>query len=261
MTSSLYIIFLTGCISMCPRPAPIQDPGGSGAPSQPAPDVLIQVAHLRYGRPLTSSQCFSTGYLQLLNRESTIRASAEPITVDLADDELFTYPFVILSGEGDFTFTDEEIAALRHYLETGGFILASSGCSNSNWNSAFQREMPRFLPSALEGDAPAAPVAPGPRPLAEYLAQYEFQALPLNHPVFHTVFDITSFETKKIESASAETRLFALKRNGRLAMIYSPEGLNDTGNAGGGCCCCGGNELRNAKYINANILAYVLTGN
>ncbi|MCA9307730.1 MAG: hypothetical protein KDA16_14465 [Phycisphaerales bacterium] len=27
----------------------------------------------------------------------------------------------------------------------------------------------------------------------------------------------------------------------------------------GGCCCCGGNEIRNARYINANILAYALT--
>ncbi len=45
---------------------------------------------------------------------------------------------------------------------------------------------------------------------------------------------------------------------GRLAAVFSPFGLNDTGNAGGGCCCCGGNELKNAKQINANIVAYAL---
>jgi len=45
---------------------------------------------------------------------------------------------------------------------------------------------------------------------------------------------------------------------GRLGVVYSPDGLNDTGHTEG-CCCCGGNELRNAIEINVNVLAYALT--
>ena len=40
--------------------------------------------------------------------------------------------------------------------------------------------------------------------------------------------------------------LEGLEIDGRIVLIYSPEGLNDTANAGGGCCCCGGNEIRNS---------------
>ena len=46
---------------------------------------------------------------------------------------------------------------------------------------------------------------------------------------------------------------------GRLAALFSPTGLHDTGNAGGGCCCCGGNEFLDANRINANVLVYTLT--
>jgi len=40
-------------------------------------------------------------------------------------------------------------------------------------------------------------------------------------------------------------------------LIYSPDGLNDTGTMHG-CCCCGGNEIKNSQKVNANILAYAL---
>ena len=42
-------------------------------------------------------------------------------------------------------------------------------------------------------------------------------------------------------------------------LILSPDGLNDTANAGPSCCCCGGNEIKSAKEINVNLLAYALT--
>ena len=42
-------------------------------------------------------------------------------------------------------------------------------------------------------------------------------------------------------------------------MVFTSDGLNDTGNAGANCCCCGANEIRNAKQVNVNLLAYALT--
>ena len=45
---------------------------------------------------------------------------------------------------------------------------------------------------------------------------------------------------------------------GRLGVVYSQDGLNDTPHTEG-CCCCGGSELANAVEINVNILAYALT--
>ena len=44
---------------------------------------------------------------------------------------------------------------------------------------------------------------------------------------------------------------------GRLGVIYSQDGLNDTAHTHG-CCCCGGNEISNCIQVNVNILAYSL---
>src|SRR5260370_31565022 len=37
---------------------------------------------------------------------------------------LFRSPFVIMTGEGDFTLTGDEREHLKKYLENGGFLLA-----------------------------------------------------------------------------------------------------------------------------------------
>jgi hypothetical protein len=57
--------------------------------------------------------------------------------------------------------------------------------------------------------------------------------------------------------------LEGLEIDGKIVMVYSPEGLNDTANAnksgGKNCCCCGGNEVKNSQQINVNIFTYALT--
>jgi hypothetical protein len=45
--------------------------------------------------------------------------------------------------------------------------------------------------------------------------------------------------------------------NGKLALVFSADGLNDTANAKN-CCCCGGNEIVQAEFLNVNLLAYAL---
>jgi hypothetical protein len=45
--------------------------------------------------------------------------------------------------------------------------------------------------------------------------------------------------------------------NGKIVVVFSEEGLNDSSNRAG-CCCCGGNEIQNAMEVNVNILAYAL---
>ncbi len=213
----------------------LSPPSAAGEAAQPpaesAPaEALVRVAHLVYSTNKTS-QCFATGYLELLARETEIKVDRQAVRVELDSDDLYQYPFAVLSGEGAFRFTDAQFMALREYIERGGFILASAGCSNAEWNRSFREEMRRLFPEGA------------------------LEPLDLSEDMFQTVFRISQLRTK---SHNTEVKLFGLRIKGRLALVYSPEGLNDTGNAGGGCCCCGGDEIRDAKYINANILAWVL---
>ena len=64
----------------------------------------IQCANLIYGGTQTS-RCFSDEFLSAVQRETTISTERRFKTVKLSSDELFKYPFTIMTGEKDFNFT------------------------------------------------------------------------------------------------------------------------------------------------------------
>lgn len=228
-TAALLLASLAASISIGqPKPA---DPAPPASGDKPPREGEVRVAKLLYAGGKTTI-CFADGFLATVERQTQIKVDRRFATVDMASEDMFNFPFVIFSGEGAFKLTDKEKANLKAYLNRGGFVLASAGCSSGPWAASFEAVMKELFPS-------------------EAMAK-----LDLKHAVFHTIFDIDRLVAKK---ASEEPAIFALQRRDRALLVYSPTGLNDTGNAGGGCCCCGGNELQNAHLINANVLAYVLT--
>ena len=148
----------------------------------------------------------------------------------VSSEELFEFPMVIMTGEGSFTLQDSERQNLRKYVERGGFLLASAGCSSPDWDRSFRAEM------------------------AKVFGEYPMSALSMDHPVFHTVHDIAELQAKHGKPRPLE----GVSIGGRLGVLYSVDGLNDTAHTQG-CCCCGGNEITNAVQVNVNILAYALT--
>lgn len=176
-----------------------------------------------------SSVCFSSKFLSSVASRTRVEVDGEFTPVKLSTDAVFEYPFAVMTGEGSFTLLEEERRRLKAYLERGGFLLASAGCSSAEWARAFQAEMKRTFP-----DVPMAKI-------------------PMDHPLFRTVFEIATINLKN----GGTTLLEGLELNGRMVVVYSSEGLNDTSNVKG-CCCCGGNEVRNSHDINVNIFAYAV---
>ena len=204
---------------MVPEP---QQPGGE-------PQSIVQVANLVYAGT-KSSKCFSDHFLAKAEKDSAISTSRRFHAVKLASEELYAHPLVIMTGEGDFALPDKERENLRRFVERGGMLLASSGCSSAEWDRAFRREM-----ALIFTDSKLSPLG-------------------MDHAVFHTVYDIAELKAKHGKPKPLE----GVSINGRLGVIYSPDGLNDTGHSQG-CCCCGGNEITNCVDVNVNILAYALT--
>ncbi len=209
----------------------------------------VSVAMLTYGPDAKTGRCFSDSFLSLVARESSVRVERTMPAVALASDELSAHPFTVMTGEGAFDLSADEVTSLRRYLVSGGFLLASAGCTSDAWAASMERAIERALPEAA---------------LVE---------LPMDHPVFHTLFDVQDFISRKRQPV----RIMGVEIEGRLVLLYSPQGLNDTNEAGGlspdgtrqvqsaslsqrtsGCCCCSGDEIVSAKYINANALIYSL---
>ena len=191
-------------------------------------ESIVQVSNLVYAGT-KSSKCFSDQFLVKAEKESAISTSRRFHTVKLGTDELFDFPLAVMTGEGTFTLSDQERQNLKRFVERGGFLLASAGCSSADWDRSFRNEMARIFPTA------------------------RLQPIGMDHPIFHTVSDIPDLRAKHGRPHPLEGVSIA----GRLGVLYSQDGLNDTEHAQG-CSCCGGNEILNAVDINVNILAYAL---
>jgi len=202
---------------------------GSVGPASNNRDELVRCANLIYAGS-KSSVCFSDKFLDEVRDTTMVDADEGFTPVKLSTEDVFHYPFSIMTGEGDFSLFEEERTMLKSYLTRGGFLLASAGCSSREWDRSFRREFKAIFPDE------------------------ELQKIPMDHPIFRTVFDIDRIKLK----SGGTTLLEGLVLDGRIVLIYCSEGLNDTGNVQG-CCCCGGNEVKNSKDINTNIITYALT--
>ncbi len=106
-------------------------------------------------------------FLEGLRRLTVIDAYDMENPVRLDDPKLFKFPFIYALEVGAMGLTDSEARALRNYLLAGGFLFIDDFWGSYQWMN-FEREMSRVLP------------------------EYPIQELPLDHPVFTTVYDIDS---------------------------------------------------------------------
>lgn len=192
-----------------------------------AKEGIVQCGNLIYAGNKTS-RCFSDEFLSTVQQKTSISTSRRFRAVRLDSEELFQFPFVVMTGEGNFTLTSKERENLKKYVAGGGFLLASAGCSSETWDKSFRKEMTQTFG--------------------------EMKPIPMQHPIFSTVFPIKTLAAGK---KPTKGHLEGITINDKLVVVYSADGLNDSSNSRG-CCCCGGSELGNALQINANILAYAL---
>jgi hypothetical protein len=177
-----------------------------------------------------TSVCFADYFLGETARLTGLNIEPNFLKLKLGQEELFTTPFCVFTGTGDFKLSEKERANLRAYLQRGGFMVASPGCSDAAWVSAFRRE--------IEGTLPEAPM----------------KVIPMTHPIFDTVHKVPQLNLTKKKGIAM---LHGIEIDGRLALVFSPEGLNDTHHTKG-CCCCGGNEIGESMMMNINLLVYAL---
>jgi len=105
-------------------------------------------------------------FLGGIHRLTNLRVTANPNVIGILDDNLFRYPYAYMVEPGGLDMTDAEVKRLREYLLRGGFLHADDFWGGEELDN-FAYQMSRVFP------------------------EYPLEVIPLNHPVFHTFFDIT----------------------------------------------------------------------
>lgn len=106
-------------------------------------------------------------YASILRRLTTIdvRSVEQPVNLEDGDD-VFDWPFLIVGLAGSWNLDEEMVLKLRDYLERGGFLFCDSFFGSQQWEG-FIEGMHRVFPDR------------------------EIIDLPDDHPLFHTVYDLT----------------------------------------------------------------------
>jgi len=89
------------------------------------------------------------------------------LLVRLTDDEMFHCPFVMMTEVGAAYFDEQEAAKLRTYLLKGGFLWADDFWGSYAWD-AWEGQIRKVFPAA----------------------EFPIVDLPIEHPMFHTLFDV-----------------------------------------------------------------------
>jgi hypothetical protein len=179
--------------------------------------------------------------LHLYSKATGARVNLEREDVDPTDAELYKYPLLYMTGHRKFTYSEQQVQALRKYVDRGGFILADACCGRKEFDKAFRGLMRQVFP------------------------KHDLTDLPPEHKVFHMKYAINSVEYRPILKKERTGRpdadkpvLEAVIVDGRAVVVYSKY---DFGCAFEGfpCASCRGLELDSAKKLLVNILIYGMT--
>lgn len=139
--------------------------------------------------------------LRAIRERTGLDVMDRPLQLKLTDPNLWSHPYVYLTGHGNVRFSEEEIQILRRYLTSGGFMHADD---NYGLDESFRREMKRVFPDQ------------------------DLVELPASHPIYHSMYDFPRGMPKVHQHDGKPAQGFGIVHEGRVVVFYSYE--TDLGN-------------------------------
>ncbi len=193
-----------------------------------------KIAKLKYGGggDWYANKTALPNLIRFCNTQLRMNIHPEEEIVETGSPQLFSYPFLYMTGHGNVHFTDSEAQNLRNYLLSGGFLHIDD---NYGLDQYIRTEMKKVFP------------------------ELSFVELPFNHPVYHQKFRFPNGLPKIHEHDSHPPQGFGLLWQGRLVCFYSYE--SDLGNGWEDRSVYNDPEevRQSALQMGANLLTYATT--
>lgn len=180
-------------------------------------------------------------FIREIEQMTSVEVEAARREVAVADQRLFSFPFLCVSGLREFApFTPPEVERLRTWIEAGGTLFAddAAGTPGYGFDAAMRRELARVVPGA------------------------RLERLPAEHTVFKSFFLVRTVAGARVVSPFLE----GLTIQGRTAVIYSPNNLlgafarDPLGRWVEPCAPGGDRQRRLAFHLGVNVVMYALCG-
>ena len=161
-----------------------------------AQEGKFTVARLKYsgGGDWYNDPTIIPNLMNFLRKEAQIDATETEARVSLNDEDIFSYPFLFMTGHGRITFSRKEADRLRTYLTSGGFLFADD---DYGMDVHFKREMKKVFPD---------------KKLLE---------IPFSHDIYHCHYDFPNGLPKIHEHDGHPPRGYGYFHEGRLVVFYA----------------------------------------
>ncbi len=161
-------------------------------------DPFMTIARVRYGGggDWYAGPSSLPNLLAEIRKRTGLPVASDPVTVQLTDPDLRDYPFLFLTGHGDFRFTEEEAEGLRSFLLSGGFLHADD-CYGLDEH--FRREIARVFPDK------------------------ELVPIPNEHEIYNTFYSLPEGLPKIHEHDGLPPQGFGIFHDGRMIVYYTYE--------------------------------------
>ncbi|WP_300979132.1 DUF4159 domain-containing protein [Flavobacterium sp.] len=134
--------------------------------------------------------------IRFCNSTINTKIKAKPSTVEPSSPDLFSYPFVHMTGHGNVVFSDSEAENLKKYLEAGGFLHIDD---NYGMDQYIRKEIKKLFPNN------------------------DLVEIPANHAIFQKPFLFSSGLPKIHEHDGKRPQAYGIFIANRLALLYTYE--------------------------------------
>jgi hypothetical protein len=158
----------------------------------------FQIVRLKYagGSDWYNGQTEEPNLLNFIKGKTNLKVDPEYTYVDVASDEIFSYPFLFMTGHGNVIFSEQEAERLRKYLKAGGFLYVDD---DYGLDKGFRREIKKVFPDK------------------------DLLELPFNYGLFHIFYDFPNGTPKIHKHNGKPPQAFGIFINKRLAVLYTYE--------------------------------------
>lgn len=134
--------------------------------------------------------------IKFCNQNIQTRIKTKPAVVEPSSPELFSYPYVHMTGHGNVVFSNNDAANLRAYLSSGGFLHIDD---NYGMDQFIRKELKKLLP------------------------ENDLVEIPASHAIFQKPYSFPSGIPKIHEHDGKRPQAFGIFIGGRLAVLYTYE--------------------------------------
>lgn len=162
-------------------------------------DYAFRIARVKYdgGGDWYVDEHSLPNLLSFAREHTLLDVAPREEVVELDSDNLFSHPYIYLTGHGNVDFSEEQARQLRRYLEGGGFLHIDD---NYGLDEHIRRELKKVFP------------------------EQELQELPFDHPIYHTHYEFPDGLPKIHEHDGEPPQGLGLfSEDGRLVVFYTYE--------------------------------------